>query len=334
MTMNDTNKLIDLKKERSFGEMLGMPFTFLFQEFKGLMGSVLRYAGPFFGIAVIITILFYRNAIKGASIMSTGTPSYFSGSFILMWIVFSLSFYMAITVTIQYISKYSEKGKGNFTISEVGENCFMQMLKVFGGMLLMGVIAVPFVFLFSIISYVGPFLLIIFMIYIMVNLSLFPVIIVHEKTGIFKAFGQSFEIMRFNWWFSFGVYAVFYIMIFAASYFFILLVGLMFGGIAAASGGGSTIAVVVIGVMVLVFLSLYLLMTILFSTLFTLNYFNLNARDNRDDFTDRINAIKVEEQKQVIEFSEEKVKKDLDNYTLKNLPENPDEEMNRFKPKI
>ena len=333
MPLNETHKAIDLKKERSFGEMLGLPFTFLFQEFKGLMGSVLRYAGPFFGIAIIFTILFFRNTIKGASLMNYGTPSYFSGSFILMWIVFSLSLYLAITVTIQYISKYSEKGKGNFTISEVGENVFMQMLKVFGGMLMVGVIAVPVVFLFSIISYVGPFLLILFMIYIMVNLSLFPVIIVHEKIGIFKAFGQSFETMRFNWWFSFGVYAVFYIMILAASYFFILLVGLMFGGIAAASGGGSAIAVVMIGVIVLVFLSLYILMTVLFSTLFTLNYFNLNARDNRYDFTDRINAIKTVEQKQVIEFTEEKENGDLD-YTIEKLPVNPDEEMNRFKPKI
>jgi hypothetical protein len=334
MTAEKQLNYIDLKTEKAFGEMLGIPFTFLFQEFKGLFLSILRYAGPFFLLTGIFTFLFFKETFNNSTNLSPYMTKGISFSLIMMTLSSLISVYLSVTIVMKYISLYSERGKGNFTLREVGQRLWFPTLKIIGAIILTGIMMVPVAFLFSIISYIGPLLLFVTMIYIGVKLSLFPMVIVHEKTNIWNAFSRSFEIIKFNWWFSFGIYAIFIIMCYFSFYIIVALFAFLS---AATFNSGLTDQTGVyfgLGFVGLIFIFLYLMMIILISSLFALNYFNLNVRDNKYDLSDRIDAINKIVDKPV----EEKNKITIEN---PDTPENDSEgnrflddtDNNRFKPK-
>ena len=56
-----TKEAINFKKERSFGELIGVPFQFLFQEFKQIFLTALKYAGPFLFTAAVLLVISFNN---------------------------------------------------------------------------------------------------------------------------------------------------------------------------------------------------------------------------------------------------------------------------------
>ena len=55
-------KAIKFREDRTFGDLIGAPFQFVFQEFKNLFGSILKYSGPFLLVGLIFLLLSVRKS--------------------------------------------------------------------------------------------------------------------------------------------------------------------------------------------------------------------------------------------------------------------------------
>jgi len=359
-------KYVNVLEERTFGDMIGVPFAFLFQEFKGIILSILKYAGPIFTFAILLGVLLLKDAFTNLPLQgSIYSQNEIGFSFIIIWIIFMLAIHTIVAVTYKYVSVYEKYGKGNFTIKDVGEGLFMIILKILGASIILGIFSVLALVILSLIPFVGPFLYFIGIIYLSVNLSLFPFIIAHEKVNIGTAFSRSFSLIKGKWWFSFGLYILFFLIIYFSMYAAMIpmiLVGVI-SPLAGLTSGGGTIIMIVLFIIILFFI--YFLLIAAMNFLFSFQYFNLLARKEGANLSERISAIndnketegdifKVKEndnstgeekqkendetQKDIIN-EEDKIKPDdkwsklLDNNQKKNRFEDDDDENDRFKPK-
>ena len=317
---------IDFQKERAFGDMIGAPFQFVFQEFKSLFLSILKYAGPFLLAAVLFLILTVK---KVAESFSTETTSlmiiFFAG------LIFALGILAMISTTYSYISAYVTYGKGNFTISDVGILLKRNVFKIFGGGFLLGIMVLP-LFLLAIIPYIGLIAFYAVLFYLYVSMSMFAIITVHEDINIGKAFSRSFQLVKGKWWFTFGLYIVFSLIIMFASY--IVMIPLYIGVFASVlSVGVSSVGIIILIIIsVLLYLVLYFFIISLQHSLFSLQYFNLKARKEGPDLFDRISEINKSHEE---EGNKEEKSDDLENNN-KDKEQNrfeDDDETDRFKPK-
>lgn len=349
-------KYVELKQERTFGDMIGIPFTFLFQEFKGMMLAILKYGGSIFALAILLGVVLLRNAftefpLQGPMFSQNETAA----SFFLVWFVFMIGIQVVVATAYHYMSAYEIHGKGNFTINDVGKGLFMTVLKIFGASLVLGLLSLP-LFLFVAIPFIGGFVLFALLAFISVNLSLFPFIIAHEKAGIGSAFLKSFKLLKGKFWFSLGLYVVFVIIVYFTLYASIIpmvVVGVATPLIGATSQIGT---IVMIAMFAVIIFFIYIMLITTMNILFGLQYFNLLVRKEGNNLTNRISAINDNEKEEPDEEAsvpneqakngdsfppkkEEQTKTDdeptiiSDENRQANRFETDEDENNRFKPK-
>ncbi len=312
----DTNQT-EFYKEREFGEYISTPITFLVQEFKLIIKGLLLFVAPFILLEVIMTYYFHLGSKQDfMAIMKMGADYDYSqmmGSNLLFSLLSLLQSAMLYSFLGVYIKLYIVSGKGNFGLIDVWEGIKKFYVQVFLG---------NFVALIMIV--IGVILLLIPGLYIGVVMSILAPVIIFEEDGVGKAISRSFEVMKGNWWTTFGAFIVMYILIVIIVAILALAVGLIIG----LGGAGTTIAsfsAVVTGIISLIITSVLGILPFVLYTSFT-------DKIEKPDLMNRITQISDKEgDTTVFDVKEEKEITNTDG-SKKNRFLN-DEENDRFKPK-
>ena len=325
---------IVFKQERSFTQLLEAPFKFFTQEFKPLVRTILRYAGPWVAIAMLLLTVFSNTLYNSVNLGSNFDES--SIIYIALFAFFySIGFLATTVATLSYIKLYVDKGKNNFTIEYVEALIKKNVVKIF----LAG-------FLVTVLTVVGVLLFYIPGIYFAIATGFFAIVIVYEDESIGKSISRSFKIIKGSWWITFALILVFGMMVGTIMYIFIIPI---YAVIISSTISGTTIgggSVIVIVFSVILYFIAYVFYMAMLQMLYSFQYFNLVSKKEGLGLYERINAInkpKSEiEETDLNEKQNEDNKKDIDEVS-NNISENKDEqeknrfedddENNRFKPK-
>ena len=222
--MSDSNHF-QLSYERDFGEKINGSFVFLSQNFKQLMGIVLRMCGPVIVGSMLIGSLLSYNL---ASIMHwTSGPKIGddpqSVYVVLPFYLLILIAYFLITILIQaavfgYMKIYASDGAGNVTFNKVWNAVKPKLaaLLIYKFILLTAIVAG---YAFAI--FPGIYLQIVF--------SLFAPVFIIENKSFTDSVKRCFEIISEKWWSTFGLMMVMGLIISAGSY--ILYLPMLISGI-------------------------------------------------------------------------------------------------------
>jgi hypothetical protein len=199
-----TEKII-FAQARDFSEKLNATFSFLRQNFKNLGAAALFIAGPFTLIDGIFMGLYQSQVFKSAGAVNNSslTPQarmiasfqnifgieYFLG------ILFSVISLMVLAIVVnEYIRLYNEHKTENFQWQDVLPGVKSHFLSVF-----------LFAIGYTIIVMLGLMLFIIPGIYLAFALSLLIYVRMFEKKSFFFAVGRCLDLIKGNWWPTFGL---------------------------------------------------------------------------------------------------------------------------------
>jgi hypothetical protein len=206
---------IELAKPRDFGEIINDTFLFIRQNFKPLLKYFFIFSGFFILASSATTVLIQ---IKAIGMVNNFNPNSFEGyngatsllSFyvnLLLTLLFIMLEYLSITVTVLcYMTLYKQKRNTIPTAEEMwGYFKFYFLKALFSSILLYIIIAI------------GTMLCIIPGIYLYPIMMLVLPIMIVENTSFGYAFNQSFRLIKDNWWATFGVLVIVFIIIYVAS---------------------------------------------------------------------------------------------------------------------
>jgi len=198
------NQPIELRKSRDFGQIIGDSFTFLRENLKPLFRSLLIICGLFILIGTVTSVAQYMSTVglySGALNVNSNdtyqvssyTYSYFGTVLFNLLITLLLEAFIHLA-TLSYLAVYLQKNNQQPTFEEVWGYFRFYFFRVLGSSIL----------LFLLIG-VGFCLCVIPGIYLAIVFYLVIPIIVMENTSFSYAFNKSFQLIKENWWFVFGV---------------------------------------------------------------------------------------------------------------------------------
>lgn len=214
-------KYIEFQRKRDFGDKLNATFSFVGQNFKSLIRSVLYIGGPPTLIASLLIGSFYAD-FMGLSLRRDpeSASAYFSSPGFWMEIVFGLIFLIVgavllLSTTYNYIILYREKRSNQIEVHEVWDRVRQTLGMYVVTIALFALVAiVAYVLLLVpvfVLGAISPFLvffgvlfLIIAIFYVYVSSSLVFVIRAMEKRSFFSSIARSFTLTRGKWWSTFG----------------------------------------------------------------------------------------------------------------------------------
>jgi len=200
------NTDVDFNQKRDFSDIINVTFGFIKQEFKELFSTIAIYTFiPLLGVAILS--VFYTSDTWGTymqGIFNRSTAVEAPNlSYLLLLIVLSIiGNIMVMGITFEYIHLYNVKGKGNFTRADVANAFTRDFLKILGYNLVVGIV-VFFGFLFFFIPGI----------YLFVPLSFVTLVLIGEKTGFSQSWSRCFEFIKGNWWITFALILITYIII-------------------------------------------------------------------------------------------------------------------------
>lgn len=201
---------VELAKVRDFGEIINDTFLFLKQNIKPLLKYFFIFCGIFVIAGVVSASLYQLKITNTMNSISNGTynnmeykPSFFNfiGPEFFMTSTFAFLSVITIQVTIlSYIALYKEKDKEVPTTEEMWGYIKYYYLKILGSSILLNLLLI-IGFVFCIIPglYLAPILALIL-----------PIMII-ENTSFSYAFNRCFFLIKENWWATFGVMVVVWI---------------------------------------------------------------------------------------------------------------------------
>ncbi|HTK21434.1 MAG TPA: hypothetical protein VL442_18070 [Mucilaginibacter sp.] len=220
---------IELAKPRDFGETITDTFGFIKQNFKPLLKYFFIFCGFFLFATFALTVL---TEVKVISFV-TATDSFdesnnFSRMFsllggYLLLMLFILLTYVAINVMVLcFMTLYKQKENTVPTTEEMWGYFKYYYLRVLGSSVLL-----------YILMCIGMVFCLIPGIYLSPIFALVPAIMIMENTSFGYAFNQSFKLIKDNWWVTFGIIVVMYIILYVLNLFisipsFILGIGNVF----------------------------------------------------------------------------------------------------------
>lgn len=196
------DSFVNFYQTRDFSQLINSTFQFLRLEFKNLAKLLLIYNIPFI---IILGILGGYNQWKMYSEIGdlNFDFSYFSVTLALEYFILLFFYTMVTTISMSYIREYIDS-EGNVDIENVKfliKNSYFRMLLLS--------------FLYALIVLIATLILIIPGIYLSVALSLsVPAIYFYDKS-LSKAFNYSINLVKDYWWFTFGILALVYVIIYA-----------------------------------------------------------------------------------------------------------------------
>jgi hypothetical protein len=213
---------IQLRQIRDFGQNISDTFQFIKQEFKPLISSFLLLAGVFIIAYGIAFGMFESNFLSVFRMLDRNNNTYdpqtafqsiFSLNYFIILFLAVFNFSAMCVAVASYLKVYNEKGNSPV---------FNEVWGVFKKNIVV-------VFLFSIVAWIviitGCCFCLVPGIYFAVVLAPFEIVIVMEGRSFGHAFSRCFALIKDNFWVSFGIYIISYLIY----YFCSLIVGFMIG---------------------------------------------------------------------------------------------------------
>ena len=278
------NPKIELRKLRDFSENLNDTFQFIKQELKPLLGSFMAICGVFIILSGIVGGIYQQNsmtgiwsAFKGVSYKPKAFGEMFNGVYFLVIFLAIFNYVLMHVVLAAYFKLYEAKGKISPTIEEVWGVTMQYILPQFFISIVYTVITIASVFFC-----VVPFF------YFAVVFAPFTMIYVMEGGSFGAGFSRCFALIKDNYWMSFAIYFVAYIIYaFGAS-----IIGAVIGLIAGAASYFTTKDVAATVGIVTGILSIFThIFYIIFFVSVALNYFNLTEQLDGDGLMKRIDSL-------------------------------------------
>ncbi|MCB0397699.1 MAG: hypothetical protein KDD36_13675 [Flavobacteriales bacterium] len=207
---------INLRKQRDFGESLGAAFEFIRQNFLKLLKPILVFSGIPMLLGGLLISTWFSDVMTmsmqaqqpGANAVPPNPFTFLSGMlggyfFVLLG---ALLFFLTVNSYIKLYAEGGDTGLGSI-MQEIKKN----FLRYFGGFIVMGVMVM-----------VGAMLCIIPGIYVAVTFSLVFVVMSVEGIGPFAAMSRSASLIKENWWATFGLFIVAYMIQAMITYIFAL----------------------------------------------------------------------------------------------------------------
>ena len=198
---------VELRKIRDFSEVLNDTFLFIKQNIKPLLASFVAIAGIFMLASAIFTGLYrdsfgsvLQSIIYGTLGSNDSIDSSMSFTYILLPILGWLDVVAMKTSVIAYMKVYEAKGGEAPELMEVWEVFKQYFLKIF-------FYSIPIVFVIAI----GACFCFLPGVYLWVVFLPFEMILVMEDQTFTGAWDRCYTIIRENWWPSFGIYIVAYL---------------------------------------------------------------------------------------------------------------------------
>lgn len=204
------------RKIRDFGEVINDTFVFIFLTWKPFLKTYVVICGFFLIGSLLTSILQQFRMLKGMREGMAGLREPMSvfanllGVEYFIAIFFSLMTYTAIILTsLSFIHLYKEKGNEVPTVEEVWTYVKFYFLRFLGSGVLLFVLCgigsmlcfIPGIYLFPILSLVFPIMLM-------------------ESSTLGFAFSKAFTLIKNNWWPTFGVQFIMWILVIAVSFAF------------------------------------------------------------------------------------------------------------------
>jgi len=188
------------RKVRDFGSVMNHSFDFIKAEYRRLGKALLIYVLPFFILTGILLVFVQTSMVRNmVSDLDSVQPeaNFFSGfdwrKMSITYLLQLLNFTVLSTVVFSFLNLYLKKGPG-FEVTELKTS----FLKVGGKLLLANIVIAIMVLLASMFLLIPG-------IYLGVVFSLVAPILVFEDAGLGQALNRSFEIIKDNWWKTFGI---------------------------------------------------------------------------------------------------------------------------------
>ncbi len=275
---------IELRKIRDFGENINSTFQFIKQELKPLLKSFFAITG----IVILITGVvgaFYQadamsgifNAFKGIQYKPKGFGEIFNFTYFL-FLLLSIFNFVLINVTIAcYVKIYGNKAGVSPTIEEVWNEVVRYIIPIFFYTVVLSVLII-----------IGCLLCLVPGIYLAIVFVPINYVMIIEDASFGTAFNRCFTLIKENFWLSFGLYIVVYLIYSVSSGVIGLAISAVAGLIAyfTTKDIGSTVGVVT------GFLSIFQhLFYIIFSISIGLHYYNLVEQKDGEGLLSRIESL-------------------------------------------
>jgi hypothetical protein len=192
---------VELNKIRSFGEIINDSILFFKQNWRPLLKSYFYICGFFWIASLIVTVL---NQVNTLERVAQG-ESIFTFTYFLALLFTFVSSIMTMLTVYSYISLYKEKGNEAPGVDEVWSFVKYYFFRVFGNYIVIFICAV-----------IGFFFCIIPGLYLGVAFSLFMPIMIVENSTLSYAFNRCFQLIKNNWWFTFGIILISFVIIVTA----------------------------------------------------------------------------------------------------------------------
>lgn len=208
----------ELLKIRDFGQVISDTFNFLKENFKPLAKCFFTFCGFFIVATIALSIVIQlqtgtqmQNAfspVRARQVFETFSDRL--GTVFVMYafiILFSLLNYTAMHVTVfSYMSLYKEKGNVPPTTEEVWGYFKYYFFRAFGT-----------IFLLSLLLGIAFVLCLIPGIYLSPALGLVVPVMIFENGSLSYSFSKAFQLLRNNWWTTFGAIFVMIIIVYFIS---------------------------------------------------------------------------------------------------------------------
>lgn len=284
------NPEIELVKYRDFTDVFNGSFAFISQEMKQLIRVIGIYAGVPVIISVILSALYAQDTMSTVfEIMNGGNTAGPNPGLVFFTIVVSFIAQVFIGGLVPaYLGEYEEKGRNGFTAADVWGRFARHFWAIVGYSLLAAVLLV-----------LGFVFLIIPGIYLSVPFSFILYVKVIENKNLGDTLSRCFQLVKNQWWATFGILILAYLIIGIVSWVF-SIPSLIVGGIEgfmAASGAkesmeGGSLAIVLSTVFA--GLGQYILYPVLY-IIIAFQYYTLREQKDRSGLMDRISSITEEE---------------------------------------
>lgn len=206
---------IELAKPRDFGELIGDNFTFIKENLKPLLKYFFIFCGIFLLATAAINVILQVRVFDTMTSFRTntfGTTNPFGNFFslipeYLLLIVCYIFMSVSTNVTVLcYMALYKQKNNNVPTTEEMWGYFKYFFFRILGASIVIGLLTcVGLVFCFIPGIYLYPIM------------ALVPSIMIIENTSFGYAFGQSFRLIKENWWLTFGVLVVTYLILYVVN---------------------------------------------------------------------------------------------------------------------
>lgn len=283
---------IELKKERDFSDVFNAAFSFIGSEAGRLFRVIGLYAGVPVIVAVIMSAYYARDTLSSVFQVMSGANdmSHPNMLLVVLTILFSVVAQLFLAGLVPaYMAEYEQKGKDGFRADDVWQRFARNFWRVVG-----------FGFLVTLITIVGFVLFLVPGIYLFVPLSfiLYVLLIENQKKGG-ALFSRCFHLVRNQWWKTFGILILAYLIMMIVSGIFSLPSAIVAGieGFLVGTGQKEVMeanSLAVILTTILSGLGQYILYPGLYVVV-AFQYYNLREQKDRDSLMEKVSAIKDDE---------------------------------------